>query len=96
MEVKVAGTSRVGIEDIRTGFGGGAFGVFWGPGEGCCFTTGGGGGVNGGHSGTSEGSLRDVYIGSEALALLVLDVSDGGFGGGIGGGFREVKSMSWD
>lgn len=96
VELKADVTSRFGIEDIRTGFGGGCFGVLWGPGGGCCFTTGGGGGVNCGHSGTSKGSFRDVYIGSEALALLVLDVSEGGFGGGIDGGFNEAKSTSWD
>lgn len=76
--------SRLGMEDIRTGFGGAVFGAFERTGE---AFVGGGGGVNLGQSGISGTSRLE----REPLKLVV---SDGGFGGGIGGGLREAKSKS--
>lgn len=77
--------SRLDMEDIRMGFRGAAFGDLARTGG--AFPPGGGGGVNLGHSGISWTSRLE-------REPLKLDVSDGGFGGAIGGGLREAMFKS--
>lgn len=64
------------------GFGGGVLKVL------CCFSEGGCGGANLGCSGTM--ACGGVEIGMDDEEPL--EQVDGGFGGAIGGGFKEVKS----
>lgn len=74
------GESRAEIEDSLMGFGGGVLKVF------CCLSEGGCGAANFGCSGTSAGG---VLAKDDAEPL---EQVDGGFGGAIGGGFKEDKS----
>lgn len=74
------------MEDSLIGFVGGVFRAFRAA---CLMSIGGCGGVN---FGGSVKSGTGVGVEMEKDELEALEEVDGGFGGGISGGFREVKS----
>ncbi len=78
------GESRVEIDDSLMGFGGGVLGVL------CCLSEGGCGGANFGCSGIFVGGV----LAMDMEDAEPLEQVDGGFGGAIGGGFKEPKSSS--
>lgn len=78
----------IGMEDSLIGFVGGVFRAFRAA---CLMSVGGCGGANFGGS-VISGTVVGGGVEPDKEELEALEEVDGGFGGGISGGFREVKS----